>query len=71
MPLVIISIPLMVLALAVAAIPLLVLSRREHTGRLESVEQREHALAFIEARRNVQVATAGPIATHDELPLAA
>lgn len=73
MPLVIISIPLMILAVAVAAIPLLVLSHRDHKERLESGEQREHALAFIEARQNAANVDTANTARHEdiELPVAA
>jgi flagellar basal body-associated protein FliL len=78
MPLVIISIPLMILAVAAAAIPLLIMSRRDHQGRLESGEQREHALALIEARRNMNtnvhvsdVTPAGSVPDNGEVPLAA
>jgi hypothetical protein len=73
MPLVIISIPLMILAVAVAAIPLLVVSHRDHQERLESGEQREHALALIEARRSAaSAASSNQISAEDaELPVAA
>ncbi|HEY6474588.1 MAG TPA: hypothetical protein VIY26_16960 [Acidimicrobiales bacterium] len=75
MPLVIISIPLMILAVGAAAIPLLVLSHRDHGARLESGEQREHALALIEARQNAanvqNVDPADSISEDTELPVAA
>jgi hypothetical protein len=75
MALVIISIPLMVLAAAAAAIPLLVTSHRDHKERLESGEQRDHALALIEARHSAQsvvnVEQADSISEDTELPVAA
>lgn len=74
MPLVIISIPLMILAVGLAAIPLLVMSHRVHTERAEPSEQREHALALIEARQGVAnggAATSDPTSDTAELPLAA
>jgi hypothetical protein len=76
MPLVIISIPLMILALGVAAIPLLVLSHRDHGARLEAGEQRDHALALIEARQGVANVEAEPeplssMSEDTGLPLAA
>ena len=75
MALVIISIPLMILAVSVAAIPLLVLSRRDHQERLESSEQRDHALALIEARQSgsANAESASPVLDYDglHLPVAA
>lgn len=75
MPLVIISIPLMVLAVGVAAIPLLVMSHRDHRDhrqRLESGEQRDHALALIEARGlAADPTTISPSSENSELPVAA
>lgn len=75
MPLVIISIPLMILAVGVAAIPLLVLSHRDHGARLESAEQRDHALALIEARQGganvTNVEPADTTSEDAELPVAA
>jgi hypothetical protein len=72
MALVIISIPLMILAVGAAAIPLLVTSHRDHMERLQSGEQRDHALALIEARRSdTNGATPSPSSDNAGLPLAA